>query len=110
VSVPTNPAADRPDELTEFRVPVTVFASVRAVDYADAVFIAERAMRQAFRTSSLHRPDGPLTIQALFEAQEKPAVPVAIHRIYETGGAAANGLLAIEPTGVAYRKPEERAS
>lgn len=91
------------DELTEFRVPITVFTSVRAVDFADAVFIAERALLQAFVTSSLHRPDGPLTIQAKFDKQGKPAVPVEVHQIRETGHAARNGLLWVEPTNDAYR-------
>jgi hypothetical protein len=101
----SNPPAERPDgDLPEFRVPITVFASVHAVDFADAVGIAERALKQAFVTSSLHRPDGPLTIQAKFDKQNKPAVPVRIHKTRETGSAARNGLLGIEPTNDAYRE------
>jgi hypothetical protein len=90
-------------ELVEHRVAVTVFTGVRAVDFADAVFIAERAMKQAFATSSLHRPNGLLTIQAKFDRQGKPAVPVRIHQVRETGSAARNGLLWVEPTNDAYR-------
>jgi hypothetical protein len=101
----SNPPAERPDGgLSEFRVPITVFTCVRAVDFADAVFIAERALRQAFVTSSLHRPNGPLTIQAKFDKQGKPAVPVHIHQVRETGSAARNGLLWVEPTNDAYRE------
>lgn len=92
------------DELAEFRVPITVFTCVQAVDFADAVFIAERALRQAFVTSSLHRPNGPLTIQAKFDRQGMPAVSVHVHQVRETGSAARNGLLWIEPTNDAYRE------
>jgi hypothetical protein len=87
------------DELSEHRVPVTVFTTVRAVDYADASRVAEVAVRQALSNERL----AALPLEIRFVSRDHD-VPVQVHHISETGIAAGNGYLWVEPTSRAYRE------
>jgi hypothetical protein len=87
------------EELPEHRVPVTVFTTVRAVDYADAARVAEVAVRQALSGQRLTR----LPVEIRFVTRDHD-VPVQVHGISETGIAAGNGYLWVEPTSKAYRE------
>lgn len=93
------------EDLPEHRVAVVVFTSVRAVDSADARYIAEAAVRAALLSGAspehgdleLRRParqgdSGPLRVR------------VPTHEIRELGMACGNGYLFIEPTSKAYRR------
>lgn len=91
---------DETKELPLIRVPITVFASVRAVDEVDAGFIATAAMRRAFKASSIQGHGAPLTIQVQLKGDW---LPVHIHQIMETGMAAGNGYLWTTASSKAYR-------
>lgn len=81
-------------------MPITVFASVRAVDEVDAGYIATAAMRRAFKTSSIQGYAAPLTIQVQLKGDW---LPVHIHTLMETGMAAGNGYLWTYASSKAYR-------
>lgn len=91
---------EQAEELPLIRVPITVFASVRAVDEVDAGFIAVAAMRCAFKTSSIQGYGAPLTIQVQLKGDW---LPVHIHQLMETGMAAGNGYLWTHASSKAYR-------
>lgn len=89
------------DDLDEHRVAVVVFATLRAVDPSDAAAIAEVAVKQALRTSSIEHPSL-LTITAKFRNNERR--PVHIHEVREVHRAAGAGFLHVHATSRAYRE------
>lgn len=97
---PTQPAR----ELPEHRVAVVVFTSVRAVDFSDASYIAETAIRQALKTSSIEDPKH-LTVTAKFPGRDE-RVKVHVRCLREVGMAAGNGYLGTGTTSKAYRESE----
>lgn len=100
VVAPLQAAEAAPEELPLIQVPITVFASVRAADEAEAEFIATAAMRQAFKTCSIQGYTAPLTIQVQLMGDW---LPVHIHQLMETGMAAGNGYLWTRASSKAYR-------
>ena len=89
------------DELPEHRVAVTVFTTVRAVDYADATHVAEKAVRHALAGRPARLP-----VEIRFVMGDHD-VPVRVEAVKETGIAARNGYLWIEPTSLAYGEPTD---
>lgn len=77
--------------LDEHQVAVTVFCTVKAVDFADAAAIAERAVRQTLRGGQT----GPRTEIAADFPGRRPAL-AQVHRVRETGSAVLGGLLSVE--------------
>jgi hypothetical protein len=91
------------DELPEHRVPITVFCSVRAVDYADARSVAEMAVRHTLTGRKAGAIPGPLPTDIHLHLRGED-IPVAVHHVMETAVAARNGYLWTEATSQAYRK------
>lgn len=92
--------SEAPVEFEEFRVPITVFTTVRAADFGEAAHIARAAMRRAFKTSSIQHPSL-LTIQVQINDKW---FPVHIHKVMETCMAGINGYLYIEASSTAYQE------
>lgn len=91
--------ADR-DELEAFRVPVTVFTTVRGVDFRDAAAIAEVAIRNTLRDAATGEQKATLCV----EHRRLGTLEVQWHKVMETGMAAGNGYLWTETTSKAYRE------
>jgi len=88
------------EDLPEIRVPITVFASVRAVDFGEAAVIAASAIRRALRTCSIQvGHPAPITTHVQINGEW---LNVHIHKLMETGTAARNGYLWTEATSQAY--------
>lgn len=93
--------ADIQDDREEFRVPVTVFTTVRGVDFRDAAAIADVAVRTAIRSAAVDdEPDCTLHV----EHRRLGTLKVRVHHVMETGMAAGNGYLWTEATPKAYRE------
>lgn len=90
------------DELPEIRVPITVFASVRACDFGDAAYIAIGAIRRALKTCSIES-DHPALLTTHVQINGE-WIDVHVHKLMETGSAAGNGYLWTEVTSKAYRE------
>jgi hypothetical protein len=90
------------EELQEIRVPITVFASVRACDFGDAAYIAIGAIRRALKTCSIES-DHPARLTTHVEINGE-WINVHIHKLMETGCAAGNGYLWTETSAKAYRE------
>lgn len=86
-------------DLPVHRVPVTVFTTVRGVDYRDAAHVAEYAVRHALAGAPLTR----LPVEIRFKTNAHD-VPVQVEDVMETGMAAGNGYLWVEATSKAYRE------
>src|SRR5436309_9023724 len=84
---------------TSHRVAITVFTTAEGVDLGDASAIAKRAVWRALAAANTN-PDG-WTIIAQFS--DEP-LPVQIHDVIDTGMAAGNGYLWLEPTAKAYHE------
>ena len=91
--------ADR-DELEAFRVPVTVFATVRGVDFGDAAAIAEVAVRNTLRAAGTGEEKATLCV----EHRRLGTLEVQVHKVMETGMAGINGYLWTEASSKAYRE------
>jgi hypothetical protein len=90
---------ETPDGLEEFRVPVVVFTTVRAVDFTDAAFVASAAIRQVLRKSSVNEVH---TVVQL--SHSKGPIDVRVHAAMEAGIAGGNGYLWTAATSKAYRE------
>lgn len=90
------------DRLPTHRVGIVVFATVDAVDQADAAGIATVAIRNALKASRTD-VDTALIVMAQFTNED---VPVTVHRVAEVGVAARQGYLWTAPTGEAYPSAE----
>ncbi|MFJ8966073.1 hypothetical protein ACIRG5_42455 [Lentzea sp. NPDC102401] len=83
-------------DLPEFRVAVTVFTTVRAVDHRDALNRAEAGVARALLGTSVP----PVTLET-----PHPRIgtfEVNVEAVVETGAAARNGYLGTVPTAKAY--------
>lgn len=89
------------DDLAEHRVAMVVFVTADAVDFTDAVHVAETAIRQSLGTCAIEDPHH-LTVSARF-ANHDPA-KVHVHKLREVGAAMGNGYLKTTPTDRAYRE------
>lgn len=82
----------------KFWVAVTVFVEAEAVDETDALFIAERAVKDAITKSSTSGPPSSLNFATLeFKAWNR-TFEVTVHVICEIGRALRNGYLWCQPT------------
>jgi hypothetical protein len=90
-------------DLPEHRVAVVVFTTVRAVDFADAAYIAETAVRQGIRSAMTENWD------LIYRHKQRqgdagPAeIPVHFVALREVSVAANSGYLGVSPTSSAYR-------
>lgn len=91
--------SDVQDGLEEFRVPVVVFTTVRAVDFTDAAFVASAAVRQSLRKQSI---DEVFTVVQMDHS--KGPIRVRVHAAMEVGIAGGNGYLWTAATSKAYRE------
>lgn len=93
---PLRTNADFPEQ----QVAVVVFATVRAVDAADATGLVESAVRKAFRDvpGDYVEPHS----KTIFFQQGNWQVPVLINSVREVTQAALGGYLAVQPTGKGY--------
>ena len=86
-------------DLEKFRVSVTVFAEVEAVDIVDAGHIVSHAVWSAFGNATRSKKD--VVISAAFSSGVRD---VRVAQIMETGMAAGNGYLWTQPTNKAFRE------
>jgi hypothetical protein len=90
-------------DLPEHRVAVVVFTTVRAVDFADASYIAETAVRRGISNSLTENRD------LIYRHKQRqgdagPAeIPVHYIAVREVSAAANSGYLGVTPTSSAYR-------
>lgn len=94
-------------EIKPHRVAVVIFTEVEAVDEGDAVFIAERAVKEAIRIASIgNEPLTSITAPRLEFTSRGNNFTVGVHSVKEIGCAARMGLLWLNPTSSAYKKHE----
>ncbi|UKD50867.1 hypothetical protein L3Q65_00815 (plasmid) [Amycolatopsis sp. FU40] len=97
------------ETMPEQRVAVTVFATVRGGDAQEAALVAQRALQQAFAAAanSLPRVALPLEIPVKLPGGCETVRIVAMR---ETGAAARNGYLWVEPTPQAWQQAPDARS
>jgi hypothetical protein len=90
-------------DLPEHRVAVVVFTTVRAVDFADASYIAEAAIRRAILDGA-DKDVGELVYRhKQRQGDVGPAkIPVNLCAVREVSAAANSGYLGVTPTTSAY--------
>jgi hypothetical protein len=84
------------------KVAVVVFAEVDAVDFTDAAFAAELAVRQALYAAQVPADDGRMCVTAQWPHM---SVPVWLGRIAELN--TARNLLVVLPAAAAFKPREE---
>lgn len=94
------------DDLPLHQVALVVFTDVRAVDFADASFLAEAAVRRALLDAASRESSGELVYRHIQrQGDAGPAeIPVRVHGpVREVSSAANSGYLKVEPALRAYR-------
>lgn len=97
------PAQEEEDGRETFRVAVTVFCEVQAVDETDATHIAERAVKDAIKRASVDK-GAPTAIHHAtlrFVAWNRN-FDVTVHAVREIGMALRNGYLWAQPTSKSF--------
>lgn len=89
-------------DLAKHRVAVTLFATVECVDGRDGGHILTYAVRHALRSALNEAGHLP------FESHNGTRT-IRVHDVMDTGMAAGNGYLWLEPTSKAFRETEEVA-
>lgn len=87
--------------LPEFRVPVTVFTTVHAVDARDAAAIAETVVQATLHSAAVAGEPAD-TLQA--DLPRVGTVSVRVHQVLDTATAARNGHLSVGATLKAYQE------
>jgi hypothetical protein len=90
-------------DLPEHDVAVVVFARVRAMDYADAAHIAERAVRDLI---DRNRP--PVIHLRRLTRTQNLRIPVTVVEVRELGIACGDSYLRVTPSSKAFRQLNEQ--